>query len=251
MADLAANCLARLTNWDKTSFRIDSCFTVSHIVLCKRKVSVSGVSGVSGVSSVSSVSGVPGVPGVSGVPPVLCDECLKRPTEGKYHSRIIHGLLTEPIPITSSIYGGPIYWAKMKKFKDAGKLLSDEAKAWIAKAAAAQDAAEAIGGWKVQRLSDKSIEMVKARAAAVKSQAAAVKAKAAAAKAGLAQKELPKSIFTPVEVRFRETEKLPVRLETDSMMIRQEVIDGVSVWVAENGMRFEDVKGEIGELVSL
>ena len=134
----------------------------------------------------------------------------------------------------------------MKKFKDAGKTLSDEAKAWIAKAAAAQDAAEAIGGWKVQRLSDKSIEMVKA----AKAQAAAVKAKAAAAKAGLAQKELPKSIFTPVEVRFRETEKPPVRLETDSMMIRQEVIDGVSVWVAENGMRFEDVKGEVGELVS-
>lgn len=231
MADLAANCLARLTNWDKTSFRIDSCFTVSHIVLCKRKVSVSCGSSVTGVS---------------GVPSVLCDECLKRPTEGKYHSRIIHGLLTEPIPITSSIYGGPIYWAKMKKFKDAGKTLSDEAKAWIAKAAAAQDAAEAIGGWKVQRLSDKSIEMVKA----AKAQAAAVKAKAAAAKAGLAQKELPKSIFTPVEVRFRETEKPPVRLETDSMMIRQEVIDGVSVWVAENGMRFEDVKGEVGELVS-
>ena len=211
-------CLARLTNWDKTCFRIDSCFTVSYIELCKNDASGP-----------------------------LCSKCLKRPTEGKYHSRIIHGLLTEPIPITSSIYGGPIYWAKMKKFKDAGKALSDEAKAWIAAAAAAQHAAEAYpNAWKVQRLSDKSIEMVKA----AKAQAAAVKAKAAAAKAGLAQKELPKSIFTPVDVRFRETEKPPVRLETDSMAIKLEVIDGVSVWVAENGMKFEDVKGEVGELLS-
>ena len=205
-------CLARLTNWDKTSFRIDSCFTVSQVVLCKRVVS-------------------------SGV---LCDECLKRPTEGKYHSRIIHGLLTDPIPITSSIYGGPVYWAKMKKFQDAGKELSVEAKEWIAKAAAAQDAAEKLapGIWKVQRLSDKDIErMAKAKAA-----------KLLIAKTAPPQKETSiKTMFTPVEVRFRETDKPPVRLETDTMAIRQQVVDGKTIWIAENGMRFEDVKGEIGE----
>lgn len=208
-------CLARLTNWDKTSFRIDSCFTVSYVVLCKNKVSDGA----------------------------LCAECLTRPTESKYQTRMIHGLLTDPIPLTSSIYGGHVYWAKMKKFEDAGKVLSAEAKAWIATAAAAQESAEAIGGCKVQRISDRAIEMVKAKAAAVK-------AKAAAAKAGtLIQKELPKSIFTPVDVRFSESEKAPVKLETDSMAIKLEVIDGVSVWVAENGMRFENVKGEVGELM--
>ena len=208
-------CLARLTHWDKTSFRIDSCFTVSYVVLCKNKVSEGP----------------------------LCAECLTRPTESKYQTRMIHGLLTDPIPLTSSIYGGHVYWAKMKKFEDAGKVLSAEAKAWIASAAAAQESAEAIGGCKVQRISDRAIEMVKAKAAAVK-------AKAAAAKAGtLIQKELPKSIFTPVDVRFSESEKAPVKLETDSMAIKLEVIDGGSVWVAENGMRFEDVKGDVGELM--
>ena len=207
-------CLGRLTNWDKTSFRIDSCFTVSYVVLCKNKSSGD-----------------------------LCAECLKRPTESKYQTRMIHGLVTDPIPLTSSIYGGPNYWTKMKKFEDAGKLLSAEAKAWIATASAAQESAEAIGGCKVQRISDRAIEMVKA----AKAGAAAVKAKAAAAKT--TQKELPKSIFTPVEVRFSESEKAPLKLETDSMAIKLEVIDGISVWVAENGMRFQDVKGEVGELI--
>ena len=213
-------CLARLTNWEKTSFRIDSCFTVSHVVLCKR---------------------VPSVSSASASVPALCDECMKRPTEGKYHSRILHGLLTEPIPVSSSIYGGPVYWAKMKKFEEAGKVLSAEAKAWIAKAEAAQASAEAISRsiWKVQRLSDKDIQrMARAKAAKL----------AAAKLAEKVQKEV-KPIFAPVEVRFRETEKPPVRLETDSMAIRQEVLDGKTIWVAENGMRFEDVKGEIGELL--
>lgn len=158
---------------------------------------------------------------------------------------MIHGLVTDPIPLTSSIYGGPNYWTKMKKFQDAGKVLSAEAKAWIATAAAAQESAEAIGGCKVQRISDRAIEMVKAKAAAVKAKAAAVKANATKT----TQKEVPKSIFTPVEVRFSESEKAPLKLETDSMAIKLEVIDGISMWVAENGMRFEDVKGEVGELI--
>ena len=209
-------CLARLTNWDKTSFRIDSCFTVSYVVLCKNKVSVTSEG-------------------------PLCAECLTRPTESKYQTRMIHGLLTDPIPLTSSIYGGHVYWAKMKKFEDAGKILSAEAKAWIATASLAQEAAEALGGCKVQRISDKAIEMAKAKAAVVKAKAAAAK--------GAVQKEV-RSIFTPVDVRFSESEKAPVKLETDSMAIKLEVIDGVSVWVAENGMRFENVKGEVGELIA-
>lgn len=209
-------CLARLTNWDKTSFRIDSCFTVSHVVLCKNKVTEGP----------------------------LCAECMKRPTESKYHTRMIHGLITEPIPMNSSIYGGHVYWAKMKKFEEAGKVLTAEAKEWIALASAAQEAAEALGGCKVQRISDRAIEMVKAKAAAVKAKAAAAKAAT-----NVVQKEV-RSIFTPVEVRFSETEKAPVKMDTDSMAIKLEVIDGKSMWVAENGMRFEDVKGEIGELIN-
>jgi len=200
-------CLARLTSWEKTSFRIDSCFTVSHVVLCKNMA----------VGT-------------------LCKECMARPTESKYHSRMIHGLLTEPIPMNSSIYGGPVYWAKMKKFEDAGKILSADAKMWIEKAEEAQSAAEERGGIKVQRLSAKMIERM-ARAKAVAKDAKEVK-------------EVPKvSLFKPVEVRFSESEKTPVRMETDTMGIKLEVVDGVSMWIAENGMMFENVKGEIGELI--
>jgi len=146
---------------------------------------------------------------------------------------MIHGLLTEPIPMNSSIYGGPVYWAKMKKFEDAGKILSTDAKEWIEKAEAAQSAAEERGGIKVQRLSAKMIEKM-ARAKVTKKDT----------------KEVPKvSIFKPVEVRFSESEKAPIRMETDIMPIKLQVVDGVSMWVAENGMRFENVKGEIGELI--
>jgi len=124
----------------------------------------------------------------------------------------------------------------MKKFEDAGKILSTDAKMWIEKAEAAQTAAEERGGIKVQRLSAKMIERM-------------ARAKAAAKKVDI--KEVPKvSLFKPVEVRFSETEKPPVRMETDTMGIKLEVVDGVSMWIAENGMRFENVKGEIGELIS-
>ena len=146
--------------------------------------------------------------------------------------------------MNSSIYGGPVYWIKMKKFEEAGKVLSAEAKAWIALASAAQEAAEAIGGCKVQRISSRDIEMAKAKAVKAKvTKAEAVKVEAAK----LSEKK--EKFFTPVEVRFSESDKAPTKLDTDSMAIKLEVIDGVSMWVAENGMRFEDVKGEIGELI--
>ena len=199
-------CMARRTHWVNTRFRIDSGFTVSHIVLCGKETSGT-----------------------------LCQKCANRRRDNtRDQSAMLHGLLTEPIPENSFIYGGPVFWAKMNKFRASGKVLSTEAVAWITRAEAAQDAAEAIGGCKVKRLSDKeSMPKTKEK----------TKEKAKTFTMSL------KTIFAPIEVRFTESEKPPVKMETDSMNIRLEVIDGKSVWVAENGMRFEDVKGEPGELI--
>jgi hypothetical protein len=81
--------------------------------------------------------------------------------------------------------------------------------------------------------------------------ARAVKAKVTKAQAAQAEaaklSEKKEKFFAPVEVRFSESDKAPLKLDTDSITIKLEVVDGVSMWVAENGMRFEDVKGEIGE----
>jgi hypothetical protein len=172
---------------------------------------------------------------------------------------MLHGLLTEPIPENSFIYGGPVFWAKMKKFEDAGKVLSAEARAWLTMASAAQDAAEAIGGCKVQRLDVNDTQtmtkgQLRAKAARAKVTATAT-ATATAKPAGTSAVKAKasdntvslKNVFAPVEVRFTESETPPVTMETDSMNIRLEVVNGKSVWVAENGMMFEDVKGEPGE----
>ena len=199
-------CIARLTNWDKTSFRIDACFTVSHIVLCKHKALANEN---------------------------LCKNCMVRPTESKYHTRMIHGLLTEPIPDTSSLYGGPVYWQKMKKFEEAGKKLSEEALEWIAKAQAAQEKAEMIqGAWKVQRPSTRDILDMKKKKIVPKEKPA-----------------LPK-YFKPVEVKYVESDTPPVKMETDSMKVSQYTLGDDAVWIAENGMVFRDT-GDIGEFMGM
>ena len=222
--------MARRTHWVNTRFRIDNGFTASQIVLCKGETSGT-----------------------------LCQRCANRRRDNtRDQSAMLHGLLTEPIPENSFIYGGPVFWAKMKKFEDAGKVLSAEARAWIAAASAAQDAAEAIGGCKVQRvLVNDTQKMTKAQARAKDAREKAKESKDS--KEGKESKDSKeaklstlslKTVFAPVEVRFIESENPPVKMETDSMDIHLEVIDGKNVWVAENGMRFEDVKGEPGELLT-
>ena len=227
-------CMARRTHWVNTRFRIDNGFTVSHVVLCQGEASGD-----------------------------LCQRCANRRRDNtRDQSAMLHGLLTEPIPENSFIYGGPVFWAKMKKFEDAGKVLSAEARAWLTMASAAQDAAEAIGGCKVQRLDVNDTQtmtkgQLRAKAARAKVTATAT-ATATAKPAGTSAVKAKasdntvslKNVFAPVEVRFTESETPPVTMETDSMNIRLEVVNGKSVWVAENGMMFEDIKGEPGELLA-
>jgi len=206
---MTTRCLGRLTNWDKTSFRIDSCFTVSQVYQCARKADGD-----------------------------LCEKCLERPRDGKYQTRILHGLVTEPIPLVSNVYGSPVYWQKMKKFEEAGKVLSLDAKAWIEAAAAAQ--AETEKEWKVQRPSAKEVEkeMRKAKASKAKAASATVKPKTT---------QNLKEIFKPVEVRFKEIDKPPVKMETDSIDVCKMVIGEMSVFIVDELVFDTDAKGEMGE----
>jgi len=210
-----AKCLGRLTNWDKTSFRIDSCFTVSQVYQCGRKADGE-----------------------------LCEKCLERPRDGKYQTRILHGLVTEPIPLVSNVYGSPVYWQKMKKLEDAGKVLSAEARAWIEAAEAAQAETEKEEGWKVQRPSAKEVEKEMKKVAASKAKA---KAKASATAANPKATQSLKEIFKPVEVRFKEVDKPPVKLETDSIDVCKMVIGEMSVFIVDELVFDIDNKGEIGD----
>lgn len=206
-----AKCLGRLTNWDKTNFRIDSCFTVSQVYQCGRKCDGE-----------------------------LCQKCLERPRDGKYQTRILHGLVTEPIPLVSQVYGSPVYWQKMKKLEEAGKVLSADAMAWIEAAEAAQTQTEKEGGWKVQRPSDKEVEREMRKAAASKA-----KAKATPVKPKPTQNI--KEIFKPVEVRFKEIDKPPVKMETDSIDVCKMIIGEMSVFIVEELVFDTDAKGEMGD----
>jgi hypothetical protein len=125
----------------------------------------------------------------------------------------------------------------MKKFDEAGKALSLEAKEWIQAAEAAQTQTEKEGGWKVQRPSDKEVEKEMRKAKASKAKAIA--------------KPRPtqsiKEIFKPVDVRFKEVDKPPVKLETDSIDVCKMVIGEMSVFIVDELVFDTDSKGEMGD----
>lgn len=217
-------CLGRLTNWDKTNFRIASCFTVSLPYQCGRKTDGE-----------------------------LCEKCMERPREGKYQTRMLHGLITEPIPAVSALYGSPMFWQKMKKLEESGDRLSAEAKEWIQAAEATLASQAEAGGWKVQRPSDKEMEK----------EMRAAKAKKAKAKGSQPQTQTQtqtqtktqahtqsqnlKEIFKPVEVRFKEVDKPLVRMETDSIDLCKMVIGDITVLIVDELVFDVDAKGEPGD----
>jgi len=244
-------CLARLTNWDKTAERLAPCMTACRIVLCKNTR--------------------------EGDSPI-CEHCKSRPVDGKYQTRMIHGLLTEPIPEASRLYGGPWYWMQVDKHGEptnkewlAAAMASQEA-AEEAVAAAAVEAAKPWTAWKVQRLRVKEMEMRKRKAEGAKAKAFAARAAGAAAKAPAsgsgagaaasvpgAAKAVPAvakkagtllNIFYKVEKKYEEADPDPVMMETDSYRIRKQKVGDIEVWISENGMVFDcEDGGKIGEWI--
>lgn len=240
-------CLARLTNWDKTAERLAPCMTACRIVLCKNTR--------------------------EGDSPI-CEHCKSRPVDGKYQTRMIHGLLTEPIPEASRLYGGPWYWMQVDKHGEPTN------KEWLAAAMASQAAAEEVvaaeaaaaakpwTAWKVQRLSVKEMEMTKRKAEGAKAKAFAARAagtgtgagaaasvpgaaKAAAASPAVAKKAgTLLNIFYKVEKKYEEAAADPVMMETDAYRIRKQKVGEIEVWISENGMVFDcEDGGKIGEWI--
>lgn len=220
-----AKCLARLTKWNKTTSRLAASMTAARVVLCKNVATNAERN--------------------------LCDECLARPLDGKYQDRILHGLLTEPIPEISRIYGGPWYWDQIDKHFPDGE---PDDKQWLSAALEAQRLAEEFcgtGAWKVQRPNARILQMRKSMATAKRANA---KTKA---KIVVKEKEKEKvagtvlASFSPIKVIYEESIAEPVKLPTDSMKIRKETYGDISVWITEDGMVFDcDTTGEPAELIA-
>jgi hypothetical protein len=156
--------------------------------------------------------------------------------DGKYQDRILHGLLTEPIPEISRIYGGPWYWDQVNKHFGEG----EPNKEWLAAALESQRLAEEFcgpGAWKVQRPIARDLQMRRV------SKQAKVK--------------VPPRVttvlanFSPIKVIYQEDSADPVKLPTDSMKIRKETFGDINVWITENGLVFDcDTTGEASELIA-
>ena len=205
-------CLARLTNWDKTSCRLAPCMTASRVMVCKN------------------------VP-MNASP--LCEKCTERPLDGKYQSRMMHGLLTEPIPEGSKLYGGPWYWLQVDKHGD------PKEKEWLSSAIESQRVAEewcGAGAWKVQRMSAKDIQM-----------ASEEKEKARRRRKAKADANAKKHLQThtiATRLVYKESIDAPVMMQTDSYTLRKEVYGDMEVFISQNGMVFESDDGEPGELIA-
>ena len=212
-----SHCLARLTNWEKSYGQLGPAARASMVRVCK-KTPLAGE--------------------------LLCEECKRRPEGGKYQSRMLHGLLTDPPPPDSCIYGGSLYWLRMQKLGDR----ADPDPDWLEAASAAQAAAEAwcteagYKPWKVQRPSTYELEEMKR----TKKSAATA---AAAPPTGTVKGTLLKA-FAPIKVLYEESDKTPVKLPVDSMKITKVELDAGPVWQTENGLVFDcDTTGEPGELL--
>lgn len=219
-----AKCLARLTKWNKTTSCLAKCMTAARVVLCKN------------------------VP--KDAESTLCDECLARPLDGKYQDRILHGILTEPIPEISRIYGGPWYWDQIDKHFPDGE---PDDKQWLAAALEAQRLAEEFcgpGAWKVQRPNARILQMRKSMATAKRANS---KAKAKITVPLIKEKVVGTVLasFSPIKVIYEESIAEAVKLPTDTMKIRKENYGDIEVWITEDGMVFDcDTTGEAADLIA-
>lgn len=177
----------------------------------------------------------------------LCEECLARPLDGKYQDRILHGLLTEPIPEMSRIYGGPWYWDQIDLHFPDGEPLD---KQWLSLALESQRLAEEFCGpgvWKVQRLNAKELQMRKAMTIPKK-------AKYKATVITSVKEKIVGTVlanFSPIKIIYEENIEDPVKIATDSMKIRKETFGEIDVWITENGLVFDcDTTGEPSELIA-
>lgn len=219
----APKCLARLTSWETTKCKIgNSNTTASMLKLCKNKPEEGEV---------------------------ICNECMQRPTEGKYQTRMFHGLLTDPIPYESHIYGSPWYWERVAKYGD------PEDEEWLEEAQRRQEEIERVveTAWKVQRPSEDILEEMVEEVKTKQKKQALNRMRGIKKTDSTEQKPIPKAgtilkTFIPIKNKYEESSKPPKKLETDTLEIKKIQINGQWVWITETNLIFDvESNGDIGQ----
>jgi hypothetical protein len=205
----------------------------------------------------------------------LCEWCFMLPKDGrykdgKYHGRNVHGLITEPIPEDSHIYGGPWYNGVVELYGDL------EDKEWIKMAEEAQQkleeevrkrvkgiVEEKVAPKKKKPKAEKAEQPVEAetekkkvqrgrkkKVVEVEEEMLSKQTKKIPDKGDKGQKTTILNSYTTIKQYYVESDKQPKQLATDSMKMKKVVEDGREIWVVENGMKFTvDTNGELGELI--
>ena len=170
---------------------------------------------------------------------LLCKTCAKKSLTHVRHEPRLHGLLTEPIPDDSHIFGGPWYLRMVERFGPPPMEWVMEAEinqkiaegwvdgAWIAPASASAEAKAAKAAKAQSKVSYTDQGMEKAE-------------KGKKAKKPPAKKEaVPLTTIAPIEIKYKEAAK-PIRtFPTDSYTITKGVFRDIPVWILPNGKMYD------------
>jgi len=140
----------------------------------------------------------------------------------------LHGLLTEPIPDTSHIYGGTWYKKQVQRF-------GEPSEEWVKAAKDAQKIAEewVDNAW--------TIDSVPAVAPVI-----GIEKTPIIVQMPVKNRVLPKESF----IIYKETDAPVVHVETDRYTIRKGIFNTIPVWILPNGKMFTiDKNGEPGTLL--
>lgn len=170
----------------------------------------------------------------------LCCECKKKSRSAQKQNSRLHGLLTEPIPSDSHIYGGTWYMEQARRF-------GDPPAAWIASAQQHQSIAEQwVDGSVCIEVVRTGIEVARTGIQLVRT---GIELARTIQEMPLKQTKLcPKKIC----MMYKESDKAVVTLPRDTYSITKGVVDGIPVWILPNGKLFDmDDQGEPRNLIVL
>jgi hypothetical protein len=175
----------------------------------------------------------------------LCKECFETPPDtkyrdGKYHGRNVHGLLTEPFPEDSHIYGSPWYLRVVKEF-------GEPETEWLKKAQAAQvEVDEFLGVKKEENIKPSVLEKKTEKAKPVQKEKTPEKEKKVQKQKPNQKKEVKEEIKKEVKeepevqkAMYVESEKPPITLPTDTIKLRKICLaEDVYALESEDGLMF-------------
>ena len=164
----------------------------------------------------------------------LCKVCVKKSLTHPRHEPRLHGLLTEPIPDDSHIFGGAWYIRMVERFGP------PDAK-WVVEAEMNQKIAEGWvdGAWTADENQGaekaQSIPPPVYKGMAEKAKKQGVKKEKEKEK----EKETLPPPITHLDILYQESAKPIITLPTDSYTIKKGVYRDIPVWILPNGKMFD------------